>query len=189
MRIGDRDQLSDHRVVIVGAGPAGSSSAILCAKLGFGVTLLETEGFPRSKPGEALHPGVDVIFRELGVYDAIQKANFIRHYGIAIKLRYNENPIITQFGEDNNEPWLGYQAFRSELDNILLAQAHALGVMVIQPCSARKILVESDRVIGVKNSCGSEVLADFVIDATGERHWLVKKLDLTIEKYSSPLYV
>jgi flavin-dependent dehydrogenase len=58
----------------------------------------------------------------------------------------------------------------------------------MQPCRALDILVESEQVIGVKTSFAGEVLGDFIIDAGGGGHWLARKLNLTIEKYSSPLY-
>ncbi len=176
------------RVLIVGGGPAGSAAAIYCAKYGHQVILIESEKFPRRKPGETLHPGVDVIFRQLGVYDDIQNANFVRHDGVCVKWSYNEPPKTILFGKDNNEPWLGYQAFRADLDDILLSRARDVGAMVMQPCRACDILVESEQVIGVKTSSAGEVLGDFIIDASGGGHWLARKLNLTIEKHSSPLY-
>jgi flavin-dependent dehydrogenase len=58
----------------------------------------------------------------------------------------------------------------------------------MQPCSARDIIIEKEKIIGVKTSSNSEVLADFVIDAGGGGHWLAKKLNLTIEKHCPPSY-
>ena len=117
--------MSKTEVLIVGGGPAGSAAAIYCAKYGLSVMLVESDRFPRIKPGETLHPGVDIIFRELGIYDEIQKTDFIRHEGVSVKWTYNDPPVITHYGKDKNGPWLGYQAFRADLDNILLSKAQS----------------------------------------------------------------
>ena len=181
--------MSKTEVLIVGGGPAGSAAAIYCANHNLSVTLLESERFPRMRPGETLHPGVDIIFRQLGVYNEIQKKGFIRHEGISVKWTYNDPPKISHYGKDKNGRWLGYQAFRPELDNILLSKAKELGVRVIQPTRVLEVLSESGRLIGAKSSSGKEILADFVIDAGGAGHWLAKSLSLTVKRYSIPLYV
>ena len=64
---------------IIGAGPAGCAAAIELARAGKQVVLLETSTFPRHRPGESLHPGVEVIFEKLGVADAVNSAGFVRH--------------------------------------------------------------------------------------------------------------
>jgi flavin-dependent dehydrogenase len=47
----------DNRIVIVGAGPAGSSLAIRLAQKGCHVTLIEKDRFPREKLcGEFISP-------------------------------------------------------------------------------------------------------------------------------------
>jgi flavin-dependent dehydrogenase len=189
MKVGSQDRLSDYRIVIIGGGPAGSSAAIMCANLGFNVEVIEYERFPRGKPGETLHPGVEVLFRLLGVYEDIQNANFIRPRGICTKWCYSDPPKVTLFGKDGNGQWLGYQALRSDLDDILLSRARDLGAVIIQPCSALDILIDSGKVIGVTTSTGRDLFADFVVDAGGGGHWLARKLNLAIEKHSPRFYV
>ncbi|MBI2531387.1 MAG: FAD-dependent monooxygenase [Deltaproteobacteria bacterium] len=55
-------------VVIIGAGPAGSSSAISLARLGYSVALLDKEQFPRDKLcGDFINPSNWPILRALGV--------------------------------------------------------------------------------------------------------------------------
>ncbi|MGH7822051.1 MAG: FAD-dependent oxidoreductase, partial [Candidatus Binatia bacterium] len=60
------------RVVIVGAGPGGAATALLLARAGVGVTLVEREiGFDRVFRGEGLMPsGVDALF-EMGLRDLL----------------------------------------------------------------------------------------------------------------------
>jgi len=59
-------------VVIIGAGPAGSSAAIMLARLGYSVALLDKEQFPREKLcGDFINPSNWPILRALGVENEI----------------------------------------------------------------------------------------------------------------------
>jgi menaquinone-9 beta-reductase len=57
-------------VVVVGAGPGGSTAAAYLAELGRDVVLIEKESFPREKPcGDGLTPRAVRELRELGLTD------------------------------------------------------------------------------------------------------------------------
>jgi flavin-dependent dehydrogenase len=174
-------------VVIVGSGPSGSAAAIWCAKLGLNVTLIERSTYPKDKPGESLHPGVEPLFDLIGVSEHIKSANFVRHYGISVQWS-ERDPILALFGYDKNGPWLGYQAPRAKLDKILIEHAKRTGVKIGQPCSASDIILDKDRIVGVKTSQGDQ-LARFIIDASGSTHWLARKMKINIERFSPPLLV
>ena len=59
-------------VVIVGAGPAGSATAIGLARLGYEVALVDKKAFPREKLcGDFINPINWAIFRDLGVEDRV----------------------------------------------------------------------------------------------------------------------
>src|SRR5829696_4925276 len=66
----------DVDVAIVGGGPAGSASALWCARHGLRVVVLEREVFPRHRPGETLLPGVEPIFPQLRITEAIGAAGW-----------------------------------------------------------------------------------------------------------------
>ncbi len=70
--------MSRYDVIILGGGPAGSATAIICAQHGLQVALLERDKFPRNRPGETLHPGVEPLLGQLGVLEEILNADFIR---------------------------------------------------------------------------------------------------------------
>ncbi len=160
-------------VAIVGGGPAGCSAAICCAQAGHSVALLESEPFPRHRPGESLHPGVLTILRQLGVDRDVQEAGFLRYPGNTVA--WGGEPHFQAFGRDDAGPWLGFQAIREKFDVILLRRAESLGVSVLQPCRAKSPLLDDGRVVGVDSS-GGPVWARFILDATGGRHWLGRNL-------------
>ncbi|MDQ6709614.1 MAG: NAD(P)/FAD-dependent oxidoreductase [Candidatus Dormibacteraeota bacterium] len=55
-------------VAVIGAGPAGSATALFAARAGRRVAIFDQESFPRDKPcGEGLMPVGRAILRELGI--------------------------------------------------------------------------------------------------------------------------
>src|SRR5215217_594365 len=101
-------------VVVVGCGPAGTASALWCAHHGLRVVLLEREVFPRHRPGETLPPGVEPIFAQLGVAEAIAAAGFTRHPGTWVT--WSGPRRFDPFGRDSRGSWYGFQAPREQLD-------------------------------------------------------------------------
>lgn len=175
-----------YDVVVIGAGAGGTTTAIQCAKAGLKVTLLERQEFPRHRPGETLHPGIEPLLDQLGVGEQIRAANFLRHEGNWVS--WGEEQGFVPFGSDERSTWRGFQAPRADFDAILLRRVQELGVEIKQPCRALSILQELGRVLGLKTSQG-EILAQFVVDAGGGFHWLARQLKSKIRKFSSPLIV
>lgn len=174
---------SEAEVVIIGSGPSGSAAAIWCAQIGLSVVIIEREQFPRERPGETLHPGIEPLLRQLGVAELL-KGGFLRHEGNWIQ--WEGKKQFVPFGSDNTGVWQGFQLWRADFDAILLNRAKELGVKVLQPCRASQLIVSENRVIGVVTSEGP-LRSSFVIDAAGGQHWLARELDLKIKSYSPRL--
>lgn len=176
------EDVSNPDVLVVGGGPGGCAAAIRCAQLGLKVVLIESKPFPRTHPGETLHPGVEPLLKQLGVLEPVLAAGFLRHNGNWVQ--WSAESEFVPFGEDDSGEWLGFQAWRADFDPILLNRARALGVKVIQPCRASRLVMDGCRVIGVETSLGTFRAAK-IIDATGDHHWLAQQLGLEIS-YHSP---
>ena len=58
-------------VLIIGAGPSGSSAAALLCQKGYQVTVIEKQYFPRFSIGESLLPQCMVFLEEAGLLDTI----------------------------------------------------------------------------------------------------------------------
>jgi 2-polyprenyl-6-methoxyphenol hydroxylase-like FAD-dependent oxidoreductase len=63
-------------VVIIGAGPAGTTAGALIKKEGFDVVVVEKQRFPRFVIGESLLPRCMDLLEEAGMLDAVES----RHY-------------------------------------------------------------------------------------------------------------
>jgi flavin-dependent dehydrogenase len=172
-------------VLVLGGGPAGCAAAIHCAQRGLKVTLLEAKAFPRHRPGETLHPGVEPVLRQLGVLERVLAENFLRHEGNWIE--WGAQPLrFEAFGRDADGSWRGFQAWRETFDALLLERAREIGVKILQPCSAREVIQENGRVKGVETSAGPRTAA-WTIDAAGGNHWLARQLGLSVKKFSPRL--
>ncbi|WP_322111878.1 NAD(P)/FAD-dependent oxidoreductase [Aerosakkonema funiforme] len=177
-------KISETNVVIIGSGPSGAAAAILLAKMGWRVVIVERETFPRDRPGETLHPGIEPLLEQLGVAAQILSADFLRHEGNWVK--WSSESTFVPFGADERGKWRGFQAWRSHFDAILQNQAIELGVEIRQPCRALHPVVRENRIVGVETSDGF-LPSSFIIDAAGSGHWLAKQLTLPIQTYSPRL--
>jgi flavin-dependent dehydrogenase len=176
--------LNRFDVLVIGAGPAGCAAAIGCAQRGLRVALIEQQRFPRFRPGESLHPGIEPLLEQLGVAEQLCNHHALRFEGHWVQ--WNGPLQFIGFGGDDYGPWRGFQISRAKLDAALLQQAAVLGVTVYQPCRAQQVLLRDDRVIGVNTDAGL-LFAPYLIDGSGGPGWLSRKRQIAVRHYSPPL--
>jgi flavin-dependent dehydrogenase len=166
-------------ILIIGAGPAGCAAAISARQAGLETMLIEARASAHHVPGETLHPGVEPILRKLGVWDDIAAAGFHRHMGI---WRESGGPrMFMPYGSDSNGRWLGLQADRRTLHDILRRAASKVGAVFKEATAAHDAILQYGRVEGVACN-GLEIRARWVFDATGRRAWLARKLNLRADR-------
>ena len=125
--------------VIVGAGPAGAAAAILLARAGWAVALVEKHTFPRRKVcGECVAASNLAVLEELGV-----AAAFEAHAGAELRrvtLWRGQREVTAQLpaGALPRHTW-GRAVGREVLDGLLLDEARAAGAEVLQPWSVQAI--------------------------------------------------
>jgi flavin-dependent dehydrogenase len=128
-----------YDAIIIGAGPAGSTAAILLARAGWSVALIERQRFPRRKVcGECIAAPNLALLDALGIGDAF---NVLAGPELCkLALMYGREsitadlPPMTQL----NHQW-GRALGREQLDPLLLKQAEKAGAHVLQPYAARRI--------------------------------------------------
>jgi flavin-dependent dehydrogenase len=162
-------------LLILGAGPAGCAAAIQARRAGLSALIVEAADRARPTPGETLHPGIEPLFAQLGLREAVLAADFHRHRGVWIE--WDHARRFEAYGEDANGPWLGFQADRGRLNEILLKAALDLGAELKQAVTPDALLMDANGVNGVIVN-GHELRARWTVDATGRRAWIANELKL-----------
>jgi len=163
---------SSYDAIVIGAGPAGSTTAALLAEKGHDVLIVEKEKFPRYHVGESLMPFCYYPLKRLGLVDKLQRSDnpkkycvqFVRPCGTVSQPFY----FFQHMDHPSSTTW---QVWRSEFDQLLLDKARKEGATVFEETKARALLKEGDQVVGVrvvsKEFGPLELNASIVIDASG----------------------
>jgi 2-polyprenyl-6-methoxyphenol hydroxylase-like FAD-dependent oxidoreductase len=86
-------------VLIIGGGPAGSTAGAWLGKKGCKALICEKEQFPRFHIGESLLPNGNRILKEIGVWEKIENAGFIKKYGAEFTLADRSKGVRNNFSE------------------------------------------------------------------------------------------
>lgn len=125
--------------IIIGAGPAGSAAAILLARAGWSVALVERQRFPRRKVcGECLAASNLPLLDHLGIGSAFHAAAGPDLRQIAL-LREQQQVLAKLPGAAQKGQRWGRALGRETLDTLLLEQARAAGAQVLQPWSVQAV--------------------------------------------------
>ena len=182
-------------VLVIGGGPAGATVAGLLAKYRpeARVTLLERDTFPRFHVGETFVSEINRILAELGVYDAVDAAGFVRKYGATFRWGSDVATWNLTFGEleplrpqeekiDAVQTAYTWHVDRAVYDDLLLRHAASLGVEVRHHVEVTDLLHDADgRVCGVRLADGETMTARFVVDATGQSGLLGSSRDRELD--------
>ena len=171
-------------VVIIGAGPSGSSAAALLRQKGYAVTIIEKQYFPRFSIGESLLPQCMVFLEEAGLLDTVREHVESRGFqfknGAAFlcgqkRSHYNFTEKFT------DGPGTTWQVRRADFDHLLAQQAQQYGadvrfgheVIAVDVASEQPILTVLD-----ETQQQYQIQAKFLLDASGFGRILPKFLDL-----------
>ncbi len=142
---------SPFDALVIGGGPGGAAAALLLARAGWSVALVERKAFPRRKVcGEYLSGTNLPLLRALGLAECFAESAGpeVRRVGVFAR---DARPTAALPQPGGRSAAWGRALGRDRLDTLLLEKAAAAGVAVYQPWSA----VRLDEADGVFH-CGAE---------------------------------
>ena len=159
---GDRDA----DVIVVGAGPAGATTACYLAQSGLDVLLLEKAVFPREKVcGDGLTPRAVRSLLALGV-DTSAEAGWLRNRGL--RIIGGGMRLEIPWPDLASYPNYGLVRQRTDFDEMLARTAQKTGARLLEGTAVREPVQDATgRVIGVVTKDDATLRAPLVIAADG----------------------
>jgi len=151
-------------VIVVGAGPAGSATAIHLAHGGCRVLLVEKTTFPRAKVcGDGLTPRAVREMARLGI--DVAGLDWQRHVGL--RMHVGRAEYVLPWPDLRDFPSYGFVKRRGEFDEFLARRAVEAGARLMTGTSVAAPWFRRDRVAGVVTKDGRRFAAPVVVAADG----------------------
>lgn len=168
-----------YDVVVVGAGPGGSTCAAFLGKKGRKVLLVDKEKFPRDKTcGDAISGKSMSILRELGLDSEVERSD----HGVVGGVLFSSpegRMVRIPLRKGDGKLERSYTCRRQVYDNLLFRNA-AKSATVLEGASAIELVKEEGRVVGVKlrTPDGERVVrAKIVVGADGTGSAIAKGVE------------
>lgn len=171
-------------VLIIGAGPSGSSAAALLRQKGYQVTIIEKQHFPRFSIGESLLPQSMVFLEEAGLLDTVRE--HVEQFAFQFKngaafLKGKQRSFYDFREKFSDGPGTTWQVRRANFDHLLAQQAEKYGAEIRFGHEVIDVDVASEHpVLTVKDEQQNvyQIQGKFLLDASGFGRILPKFLNL-----------
>ena len=150
-------------VIVIGGGPAGLSIAILLAKLGRSVVVLERSRYERARAGETLGGELQSLFQSIGLWDDFQAIPKTPFRGVRSNwggdTLSERSSIFNPYGE-------GWHIDRVAFDSMFARNATRAGVTV-HVGRGSSVIKRINNYWLIRPALGEPVIGRFLVDASG----------------------
>jgi flavin-dependent dehydrogenase len=163
----------DYEVIIVGARCAGASTAFLLARRGHRVLMVDRARFASELPhGHFIHRHGPPRLARWGLLDRIVATGCPAVSSILTY--FGDFPLIAHRLEVDGVAY-GYGPRRAVLDKVLVDAAVEAGAEHLEGVAVEELVIDDDRVVGIRDSRGTPITAQLIVGADG-RHSRVAQL-------------
>jgi len=173
--------VSDFDIIVVGAGPAGSTAALVAARAGKSVCLIERGPFPGSKNmyGGVIYGRVlDTLIPQWWEQAPVQR--WVTRRGTMMMTPTQSVTLDYRTANWGQPPYNGATAFRPDFDAWLAGHATDAGATLVCSTTVTGLIKDaSGRVVGVHTDRpDGDLTADVVIACDGVNSFLAKEAGL-----------
>lgn len=180
-----------RQVIVVGAGPAGSSAAFYCAKHGLDVLLVDKEPWPRDKVcGDGWLPSLKPILEDMGIYEEMKSLNTVSGANNFFLASPNEEVIEYTMGSHSDGDGL-WVIPRRIGDDVVRRAAVKAGAEFQDNFEVTELIIKRGKVCGIKGYFRNkfvEIEADAVIVANGSHSMLARQVGIFNEDPSLSMF-
>jgi len=175
------DKTNSYDCLVVGGGPGGCVAATILADAGFRVALVDKAKFPRFHVGESMIPYNYFPLERAGMIEKMQASDFPKKYSVQFVGRSGKQSQPFYFSQHLDHPCAQtWQVTRDVFDTMMLDNAREHGVTVFEQMSARELLEENGKTVGVTcvdaDDTPHTFRARMTLDASGNKGFAMSKL-------------
>jgi flavin-dependent dehydrogenase len=168
----------DYDAIVVGARCAGASTAMLLARQGYRVALLDRAHFPSDVPrGHFIHRHGPPRLARWGLLDRITATGVPPT--TAQRSYFGDFMLLAENLELDGIAW-GYGPRRAVVDKIMVDAAVESGADLHQGFAVESLLIEDGRVGGIRGANGTRITAPLTIGADGRHSRVAQVVDAPV---------